>query len=73
MTAIVLFPFLLYIVFFDEDLVPRSITLHELPDEYRQKPVNPNIPHAHPDGAAAEGDEAAAEREKMLSLEEIMV
>ena len=46
-TAIVLFPFLLYIVFLDEALIPDKINIHELPEEARaKKPVNPNIPHA---------------------------
>ena len=51
-TAILLFPFLLYIVFANESLIPIAIRMHELPEEARvRKPVNPNIPHA----AAADG------------------
>ncbi|KAM0250872.1 hypothetical protein ACHAQJ_008450 [Trichoderma viride] len=72
-TAIVLFPFLLYIVFANEDLIPYSIKMHELPEEVRaRKPVNPNIPHArgHVDGD--EADLANNEQGKLLSLEEIM-
>lgn len=72
-TAIVLFPFLLYIVFANEDLIPQSIKMHELPDEVKaKKPVNPNIPHArgHVDGD--ESDLANNEEGKLLSLEEIM-
>jgi Na+/H+ antiporter NhaD/arsenite permease-like protein len=72
-TAIVLFPFLLYIVFANEDLIPYSIKMHELPEEAKaKKPVNPNIPHArgHVDGD--EADLANSEEGKLLSLEEIM-
>ncbi|KAF2494337.1 hypothetical protein BU16DRAFT_489466 [Lophium mytilinum] len=71
-TAVVLFPFLLYIVFNDEDLVPSSIKMHELPDELKaKKPVNPNIPHAR--GNAEEEENFANDEEgKLLSLEEIM-
>jgi Na+/H+ antiporter NhaD/arsenite permease-like protein len=72
-TAIVLFPFLLYIVFANESLIPLSIKMHELPEEARgKKPVNPNIPHAR--GNAEEEEQAAAydEPSKLLSLEEIM-
>lgn len=62
-TAIVLFPFLLYIVFGDETLIPLSIKMHELSEEARAKePVNPNIPYAR---GGEEGDE-------LLELEEIM-
>jgi Na+/H+ antiporter NhaD/arsenite permease-like protein len=78
-TGIVLFPFLLYIVFPHEDLVPRSIQMHELPDELKpenKEAVNPNIPHAR--GAAAEEEkelanaDAGNETGKLLSLEEIL-
>ncbi|KKK19419.1 hypothetical protein AOCH_001334 [Aspergillus ochraceoroseus] len=64
-TAIVLFPFLLYIIFADESLVPVAIEMHELPEEAKaRKPVNPNIPNAR---GRADGEEG-----KLLSLEEIM-
>jgi Na+/H+ antiporter NhaD/arsenite permease-like protein len=72
-TAVVLFPFLLYIVFANESLIPLSIKMHELPEEARgKKPVNPNIPHAR--GNAEEEEQAAAydEPSQLLSLEEIM-
>ncbi|KAK4128037.1 hypothetical protein N657DRAFT_685654 [Parathielavia appendiculata] len=70
-TGIVLFPFLLYIVFNNESLIPRSIKMHELPEEARtRKPVNPNIPHGR--GAAEEQEDAAGEQGKLLSLEEII-
>lgn len=48
-TAIVLFPFLLWVKFKDEELIPRKIALHSLTQsegDERRKPVNPNIPHA---------------------------
>ncbi|KAK2797189.1 hypothetical protein FQN50_009288 [Emmonsiellopsis sp. PD_5] len=72
-TAVVLFPFLLYIIFADESLIPISIKMHELSEEARsRKPVNPNIPHAR--GMAEEEETMAANNEegKLLSLEEIM-
>lgn len=71
-TAIVLFPFLLYIVFADESLIPISIKMHELSDEAKaKKPVNPNIPNAR---GTAEEEELVAndEQGQLLSLEEIM-
>ncbi|KAI3322956.1 hypothetical protein HD806DRAFT_545043 [Xylariaceae sp. AK1471] len=47
-TAIVLFPFLLYIVFADESLIPTAIQLHELHEEARGRtPTNPNIESEH--------------------------
>ncbi|KAI2637801.1 hypothetical protein GGS26DRAFT_588173 [Hypomontagnella submonticulosa] len=72
-TAIVLFPFLLYIVFSDESLIPLSIQMHELSEEQRaRKPVNPNIPHARGTAEEQENDPANGEQSKLLSLEEIM-
>lgn len=71
-TAIVLFPFLLYYVFADERLIPPSIKMHELSEEARaKKPVNPNIPHAR--GNAEEKErEPSKNEESNLSLSEIM-
>ncbi|KAI0385172.1 hypothetical protein F5Y04DRAFT_269092 [Hypomontagnella monticulosa] len=72
-TAIVLFPFLLYIVFSDESLIPLSIQMHELSEEARaRKPVNPNIPHARGTAEEQENDPENSEQSKLLSLEEIM-
>lgn len=72
-TAIVLFPFLLYIVFADESLIPLSIQMHELSEEQRsKKPVNPNIPNARGNAEEEENDPANGEESKQLSLEEIM-
>ena len=70
-TGVVLFPFLLYIVFNDEALIPHSIKMHALPEEIKsRKPVNPNIPHVR--GAAEQQENAPGEDGKLLSLEEIM-
>lgn len=70
-TAIVLFPFLLYIVFADEALIPLSIKMHELSEEAKaKKPVNPNIPNAK--GTTGEEQENDLAENKELSLEEIM-
>lgn len=72
-TAIVLFPFLLYIDFADPTLIPFSITLHQLTEEeMAKKPVNPNIPHAR--GTADEQVNLLGNNEqgKLLPLEEIM-
>ncbi|KAJ6005740.1 hypothetical protein N7451_003684 [Penicillium sp. IBT 35674x] len=70
-TAIVVFPFLLYILFADVSLIPVSIKMHELSEAAKaRKPVNPNIPYAR--GTAEEEEEANNENGKLLSLEEIM-
>ncbi|VUC31235.1 unnamed protein product [Clonostachys rosea] len=67
-TAIALFPFLLYVVFRAEGLIPKTIDIHELPPEEREKePMNPNIPDSR--GASGEGDVA---EDKILPLAEIM-
>lgn len=72
-TAIVLFPFLLYIVFADESLIPLSIKMHELSDEAKaKKPVNPNIPNARGNAEEEENEHINDEQGKLLSLEEIM-
>lgn len=69
-TAIVIFPFLLYIIFADDSLIPFSIQMHELSEEAKaRKPVNPNIPHAR---GNSEEEEINNEDGKLLSLEEIM-
>ncbi|KAI0837939.1 hypothetical protein F5Y06DRAFT_269415 [Hypoxylon sp. FL0890] len=73
LTAIFLFPFLLYINFANESLIPLSIQMHELSEEARaKKPVNPNIPHARGNAEEEENDPANGEQSKQLSLEEIM-
>lgn len=72
-TAIVLFPFLLYIIFAHERMIPIKITMHELPDEIKsRKPVNPNIPNARGNAELMEEDNTNDEQGKLLSLEEIM-
>lgn len=71
-TVVLLFPFLLFVVFRDEALVPRTIDMHELPEEARnRKPVNPNIPKPEDDADAAAATEGQGNQE-LLSLEEIM-
>ncbi|GAW14137.1 hypothetical protein ANO14919_035310 [Xylariales sp. No.14919] len=72
-TAIFLFPFLLYVVFANESLIPSSIEIHELDEEARaRKPINPNIPYGR--GTAGEEEKQLANNEagQLLSLEEIM-
>jgi Na+/H+ antiporter NhaD/arsenite permease-like protein len=72
-TAVVLFPFLQYVVFNDERLIPSSIEMHELSEEAKaQKPVNPNIPHARGGAEETEQNLDAEEQRKLLPLEEIM-
>ncbi|KXJ91903.1 hypothetical protein Micbo1qcDRAFT_161941 [Microdochium bolleyi] len=72
-TAVVLFPFLLYIIFADESLIPSSIQMHELSEEAKaKKPVNPNIPHARGTAEEDEEDGVNDEKGKQLSLEEVM-
>ncbi|KAH9883689.1 hypothetical protein F4778DRAFT_765677 [Xylariomycetidae sp. FL2044] len=72
-TAIVLFPFLLYIVFADESLIPQSIQMHTLDEEARnRRPVNPNIPNARGLAEEKENEHVTDNEGKQLSLEEIM-
>ncbi|KAK1829444.1 arsenical pump membrane protein-domain-containing protein [Podospora conica] len=72
-TVIVLFPVLLYVIFRKENLIPKKITLHELPEEIRATtPKNPCIPYAR--GAAEEEESLHADDEqgKLIELAEIM-
>lgn len=75
-TGIVLFPFLLYIIFHDESLIPASIKMEDLPEELKNKaPVNPNIPFAKGEFDERERDKDPNdddEQEKQMSLEEIL-
>lgn len=72
-TAILLFPCLLYIIFAHERLIPISITMHSLPEEIRtRKPVNPNIPNARGIEQDEEEEHINDEEGQLLSLEEIM-
>ncbi|KAH6646109.1 hypothetical protein BKA67DRAFT_583256 [Truncatella angustata] len=72
-TAIFLFPLLLYLIFNDEKFVPSKIDMHELPQEIKdKKPVNPNIPHARGKAEEEENQHINDEQGKVLSLEEIM-
>lgn len=75
-TGIVLFPFLLYIIFQDEDLIPSEILMEDLPEDIKNKPpVNPNIPFAKGELEEQAGNIPSAddkEQQKQLSLEEIL-
>jgi hypothetical protein len=72
-TAIVLFPFLLYIVFAEETLIPLKIEMHQLtPEEQAKVPVNPNIPDGRGIAEEQEKQHVNDEQGKVLSLEEIM-
>jgi Na+/H+ antiporter NhaD/arsenite permease-like protein len=75
-TGIVLFPFLLYIIFHDESLIPASIKMEDLPPELKnKKPVNPNIPYAkgeHDDRERENDSNSDDEQGKQISLEEIL-
>jgi Na+/H+ antiporter NhaD/arsenite permease-like protein len=67
-TAIVLFPFLLYFIFADEALIPLRLLMHELSEELKAKiPINSNIPHARSSAKYSQDTEG-----KLLALEEIM-
>jgi Na+/H+ antiporter NhaD/arsenite permease-like protein len=70
-TGLFLFPFLLYVLFRNEALIPKRIEMHQLSDEAREKkPVNPNIPIAR---SETNTDVDPSEPpEKVLPLEEIM-
>ncbi|KAJ8115036.1 hypothetical protein OPT61_g3216 [Boeremia exigua] len=75
-TGIVLFPFLLYIIFQDENLIPATILMEDLPDHIKNKPpVNPNIPFAKDDAEDEVTDPSDTDEQKnrkQLSLEEIL-
>jgi Na+/H+ antiporter NhaD/arsenite permease-like protein len=72
-TGIVLFPFLLYIIFHDESLIPSSIKMEDLPDDIKNKPpVNPNIPFAKGEPEDQDNDPSSDDEQKQLSLEEIL-
>lgn len=72
-TGVILFPFLLYIIFHDEALIPSSIKMEDLPDEIKnKKPVNPNIPFAKGEPENEDEDDSNDDEQKQLSLEEIL-
>ncbi|KAJ4375598.1 hypothetical protein N0V86_007131 [Didymella sp. IMI 355093] len=75
-TGVILFPFLLYIIFQDENLIPNEIEMEDLPEHIKnQTPVNPNIPFAK-DGSEDQVDHSSDTEDqksrKQLSLEEIL-
>ncbi|KAJ4242719.1 hypothetical protein NW757_011945 [Fusarium falciforme] len=70
-TVVVLFPFLLYVVFAHESLIPSSIKMHSLPTGADTRdPVNPNIPYVR--RQAEEQEDSGEGGQSALSLEEIM-
>ncbi|PSR84071.1 putative arsenite transmembrane transporter protein [Coniella lustricola] len=72
-TALLLFPCLLYFVFAHERLIPLKITMHELPEGIKdKKPINPNIPNARGNAEEVDSVDANGEQQQLLSLEEIM-
>lgn len=75
-TAVILFPVLLFVVFRNKDLVPLKIEQHELPEELKlREPINPNIPRHELKPRRQEQEETneeRQERERLASLEEIM-
>ena len=72
-TAIVLFPFLLYVVFPKEDEIPTHIEIHQLPEELlHRRAVNPNIPNARGNAEREERQNSGGDPNENLSLEEIM-
>lgn len=67
-TAIALFPLLLYVIFRQEKLIPGAIKMHELPEEIKNKePICPNVPYAK--GNAESADDGQRE---LALLEEIL-
>ncbi|KAK0721115.1 hypothetical protein B0H67DRAFT_600367 [Lasiosphaeris hirsuta] len=72
-TIMALFPILLHVIFKKENLIPRKITLHELPEEIRATmPKNPCIPYARGGAEEEENPHADDEKRKMIELAEIM-
>jgi Na+/H+ antiporter NhaD/arsenite permease-like protein len=76
-TAVLLLPFLLYIVFASEELIPFTIRLHELPEELRcKKPVNPLLLFPEADEIigyrSPSGLQASEEEKQYRALEEIL-
>ena len=69
-TAVLLCPFLLYILFADPSLIPLKISLHEITEEAKTKqPRNVNIPEAVKRDRKFENEEADT---RMHSLEEVL-
>lgn len=68
-TAILLFPFLLYVVFRSKKLIPKSIEMHELPEDIRQEtPRNPCLPFTDDDVLdLAQSDAEAKEQLRELA------
>ncbi|RSL53981.1 hypothetical protein CEP51_014787 [Fusarium floridanum] len=72
-TGVVLFPFLLFVVFADENLIPSTIKMHALPTGAEtRRPVNPNIPYVRRQAEELEQEDSGEGGQAVLSLEEIM-
>lgn len=75
-TGVILFPFLLYIIFQDENLIPETILMEDLPEHIKNRPpINPNIPYAKGDSEDRVDDPSDTDEQKsrkQLSLEEIL-
>ncbi|KAK7416625.1 hypothetical protein QQX98_005096 [Neonectria punicea] len=74
-SAVVLAPTLLYIIFSDENLIPLSIKLHELPEASRiKRPVPPNVPFSTLEHMLVEDEEEQQESSTtmILRVEEVM-
>ena len=72
-TALLLFPFLLWICFREQRLIPSKISLYELPEDRKNKaPVNPNIPQPRCVALGHQNSIDADEQSKLDSLEEVM-
>lgn len=71
-TVAVLLPFLLWMLFRNERLIPPKIELHELPPDRKQRtPVNPNIPFGR--GVLEESENSEESEESNLeSIEEVL-
>ena len=68
--AVLMAPFLLYIVFAHEDLIPYRINLHELPEgEENRAPIPPSIPYKDYEGALFDGND---ERDGAFRLSQVL-
>lgn len=72
-TAVMLFPLLLWVIFREQKLIPSRISLHELPQERKNKAsINPNIPQPRDFTPSYHGDTKDDEQKNLDFLEEVM-
>jgi Na+/H+ antiporter NhaD/arsenite permease-like protein len=74
-TTLMLFPFLLYVVFADENLIPMTIRMRDITEEQKhKKSQDPQIPNVWDDYTESDGEDSitAVEPSKRLKLEEIL-